>query len=259
MDRCDFVSRSRGMLGLALGDAHAGRQPSGGGLLACSCAVQLAAFTVEGLIRASVRYAHKGICHPPSVVWHAYQRWGLAQGLDVADADLALGLSSGLTGWLYEVPLLKQLPVALVSRLELAEHPAAGSTRRRAIRTGGRATRECEPARPFSPARGAPWRRRRPPLGRCGVNTRTRPCLQGVCGISGDRVSAYTGIAAGRPALSPGERGAGRSPTRRDRMRPPTARTALALMALPVTNCWSKDLSDPNGSLRYVVAVLEDQ
>jgi ADP-ribosylglycohydrolase len=32
-------------------------------------------FTVEGLIRAHVRGSLKGICHPPSVVHHAYLRW----------------------------------------------------------------------------------------------------------------------------------------------------------------------------------------
>jgi ADP-ribosylglycohydrolase len=109
LDRFNFVSRSRGMLlGLALGDAHAGRPTPGHGLLATSCAVQLAAFTVEGLIRASVRQWHKGICHPPAVVWYAYVRWGAAQGLDVRDAAFAAGTEDGLPGWLYQVPILGQ-------------------------------------------------------------------------------------------------------------------------------------------------------
>lgn len=41
---------------------------------------QLALFTVEGILRADVRGSLKGICHPPSVVGHAYSRWLTTQG-----------------------------------------------------------------------------------------------------------------------------------------------------------------------------------
>jgi ADP-ribosylglycohydrolase len=41
---------------------------------------QMALFTAEGLIRARVRGANKGICHVPSVVDHAYARWLATQG-----------------------------------------------------------------------------------------------------------------------------------------------------------------------------------
>ncbi len=37
-------------------------------------------FTAEGLIRAAVRWESCGICHPPSVVHHAYLRWLATQG-----------------------------------------------------------------------------------------------------------------------------------------------------------------------------------
>jgi len=37
-------------------------------------------FTAEGLIRGIVRGQTKGICHIPSVVAHAYQRWLITQG-----------------------------------------------------------------------------------------------------------------------------------------------------------------------------------
>lgn len=43
---------------------------------------QMALFTVEGLIRAWVRGATKGICHIPSVVHHAYRRWLVTQDED---------------------------------------------------------------------------------------------------------------------------------------------------------------------------------
>lgn len=41
---------------------------------------QMTLFTAEGLVRASVRHAERGICHPPAVVHHAYLRWYLTQG-----------------------------------------------------------------------------------------------------------------------------------------------------------------------------------
>jgi len=36
---------------------------------------QMTLFSLEGLLRATVRYAHRGICHPASVVHGAYRRW----------------------------------------------------------------------------------------------------------------------------------------------------------------------------------------
>ena len=41
---------------------------------------QMTLFTAEGLIRAHIRGALKGICHPPSVVHHALLRWYRTQG-----------------------------------------------------------------------------------------------------------------------------------------------------------------------------------
>jgi ADP-ribosyl-[dinitrogen reductase] hydrolase len=40
---------------------------------------QMTLFTAEGLIRAASRAKDRGICHPPSVVHHAYLRWLLTQ------------------------------------------------------------------------------------------------------------------------------------------------------------------------------------
>ena len=48
------------MLGLALGDAVGG-QPPPPGVLRSGVATQLACFTIEGLVRASMRMSHKGI------------------------------------------------------------------------------------------------------------------------------------------------------------------------------------------------------
>lgn len=36
---------------------------------------QMTLFTAEGVLRAYVRSSEKGICHPPSVILHAYLRW----------------------------------------------------------------------------------------------------------------------------------------------------------------------------------------
>ena len=41
---------------------------------------QMTLFTAEGILRAETRGIRKGICHPPSVVFYAYQRWLLTQG-----------------------------------------------------------------------------------------------------------------------------------------------------------------------------------
>lgn len=41
---------------------------------------QMTMFTAEGLLRATLRGNERGICHPPSVVHHAYLRWLHTQG-----------------------------------------------------------------------------------------------------------------------------------------------------------------------------------
>ncbi|MFD7730570.1 ADP-ribosylglycohydrolase family protein [Kitasatospora phosalacinea] len=96
-------ARARGLvLGAALGDAAGvvrGKWPVDGPLRV-GVATQLGAFTVEGFVRASVRWSHKGICHPPSVVRRAYWRWGVLQGV-VPGAE-------ELDGWLAEVPVLRE-------------------------------------------------------------------------------------------------------------------------------------------------------
>ncbi|MCK1806838.1 MULTISPECIES: ADP-ribosylglycohydrolase family protein [Micromonospora] len=100
------LATARGcVLGLMLGDAvgvTGGHLPTEGPLRATS-AGQLACFTIEGIIRADVRGTHKGICHPPSVVWHAYTRWASKRGIPGIrrwqDEDWP-------DGWLAQVPAL---------------------------------------------------------------------------------------------------------------------------------------------------------
>ncbi|GAB6897824.1 ADP-ribosylglycohydrolase family protein [Kineosporia succinea] len=93
-----WESRVRGsLLGLALGESLAFDQPDHAPLKS-GTATQLAAFTVEGTIRAVLRSLHEGACHPPSELWDAYGRWALLQGVLHADVPP--------DGWLMQVPQL---------------------------------------------------------------------------------------------------------------------------------------------------------
>ncbi len=97
-----WESRVRGsLLGLALGESLAFAQPDPLTPLLAGPCTQLAAFSTEGTIRASMRTLHKGICHPPSVLWAAYCRWGRLQGLLPEERN-------SLDGWLAQVPLLRE-------------------------------------------------------------------------------------------------------------------------------------------------------
>ncbi|MFD7001575.1 ADP-ribosylglycohydrolase family protein [Streptomyces mirabilis] len=123
-------SRVRGLLlGLAVGDtlgAARGKLPTEGTLRA-GVSTQLACFTAEGTIRAFVRGGHKGICHPPSVVWHAYCRWAALQGIEVERMRrrwVTAGDEEWPDGWLAQVPVLAQrrgsapATVAALSKIE---------------------------------------------------------------------------------------------------------------------------------------------
>ncbi|MER5480853.1 ADP-ribosylglycohydrolase family protein [Streptomyces sp. NPDC002734] len=111
--RKDAASRVRGMmLGLALGDtlgAAGGKLPDEGPLRA-GVSTQLACFTAEGTIRAWIRGEMRGVCHPPSVVWHAYSRWMALQGLEVdrMRKRWAHGEKVWPDGWLAQVPALAE-------------------------------------------------------------------------------------------------------------------------------------------------------
>jgi ADP-ribosylglycohydrolase len=41
---------------------------------------QMTLFTAEGVLRAIARQRHKGVCHPASIIYHAYIRWLRTQG-----------------------------------------------------------------------------------------------------------------------------------------------------------------------------------
>jgi hypothetical protein len=135
------AAKARGlMLGLALGESLGGARgalPATGPIRA-GVSTQLACFTVEGLIRAYVRGAHKGICHPPSVVWHAYCRWAAVQGIEVEKMRGRWASGAGKLwpdGWLAQVPALAErrgsapATVAALSKVEqgTTEKPATNS------------------------------------------------------------------------------------------------------------------------------------
>jgi ADP-ribosylglycohydrolase len=116
------------LLGLMLGDAigaTGGKVPDDG-LLPSTCAGQLACYTVEGLIRAWIRADLKGICHPPSVVWHAYHRWAAGQNIPgikrwgAPDEDWP-------DGWLANVPVLRKRRGSAPATVSALQQQVAGT------------------------------------------------------------------------------------------------------------------------------------
>lgn len=128
------------MLGLALGDTMGearGSLPTSGPLRA-GVSTQLACFTAEGVIRAMVRGSHKGICHPPGVVLHAYCRWAALQGIEGERMRRRWASGSGGVwpdGWLAAVPVLAErrgsapATVATLSRIDGNDEPTATTSR----------------------------------------------------------------------------------------------------------------------------------
>lgn len=116
------------MLGLLLGDAV--DEWEAGGQFHGTCAAQLACFTLEGAIRADVRGSHKGICSPPSVIWHALCRWAHIQGLGDGFARAwSAGSDTGTwpDGWLQGVrPLSVRRGSAPATVGALRSSPRAG-------------------------------------------------------------------------------------------------------------------------------------
>ncbi len=68
---------------------------------------QMTLFTAEGLIRANVRSSARGICHPPTVIHHAYLRWLKTQGESPnLEPQIDLNWQVATDGWLINVPAL---------------------------------------------------------------------------------------------------------------------------------------------------------
>ncbi len=60
---------------------------------------QMTLFSAEGIIRSKVRVAHRGVCHPPTVVGYAYQRWLHTQHLRCDP----MAIEPAVRGWLFAV------------------------------------------------------------------------------------------------------------------------------------------------------------
>ena len=85
--------------------------PAYGGVGRITDDTQMTLFTADGLIRAEVRGAHKGITDPVGVTAHAYLRWLKTQG-EKPQSGLVFGMKE--PGWLY-----------LSRRCTPAAHPAS--------------------------------------------------------------------------------------------------------------------------------------
>ncbi|MDP3492587.1 MAG: ADP-ribosylglycohydrolase family protein [Hyphomonadaceae bacterium] len=73
--------------------------PAYGRLGAITDDTQMTMFTLEGLIRAEMRFEGKGICNPIAVIDRAYLRWYATQGPRPPG-------SFAIDGWLYQLPAL---------------------------------------------------------------------------------------------------------------------------------------------------------
>jgi len=76
--------------------------PAFGLLGAITDDTQMTLFTAEGLLRATVRWEDRGICHVPSVVRLAYLRWLMTQGFSPHPSQTVMA-----DGWLSGIPALK--------------------------------------------------------------------------------------------------------------------------------------------------------
>jgi ADP-ribosylglycohydrolase len=73
-DSIETIRRRYGSEGIRDYDSAYGRRG------AITDDTQMTLFTAEGLLRAVTMQRHKGICHPPAVIHHAYIRWLHTQG-----------------------------------------------------------------------------------------------------------------------------------------------------------------------------------
>lgn len=68
---------------------------------------QMTLFTAEGLLRADVREAWRGVCHPATVIHRAYVRWLTTQGYNAPKLESELVTDEWLTdGWLISLRAL---------------------------------------------------------------------------------------------------------------------------------------------------------
>ncbi len=66
---------------------------------------QMSLFTAEGLLRSITRQNHKGISHPPTIIYHAYLRWLETQGEKISNEQTETFIYDEKS-WLNELPEL---------------------------------------------------------------------------------------------------------------------------------------------------------
>lgn len=76
-------------------------QPSPAGTAEITDDTQMTLFTAEGILRAETKRRDRGLCHTPTMVYHAYQRWLHTQGYSRAEE-----FDWVYDGWLLKVDLL---------------------------------------------------------------------------------------------------------------------------------------------------------
>lgn len=76
--------------------------PAYGRIGAITDDTQMTLFTAEGVLRALSRATDRGICHPPTVIYHAYLRWLHTQGTQ----DPESAFVADAPGWLVGVKAL---------------------------------------------------------------------------------------------------------------------------------------------------------
>ncbi len=119
----EFLSRSS-IFRMFGKDGITGYDPADGGAGKFSDDTQMMLFTAEGLLRAYLRFITKGICHPPSVVSHAYLRWVRTQGVRT-ECNPQYGTEAD--GWLFNIPELhSQRAPGSTCVLALASMPSLG-------------------------------------------------------------------------------------------------------------------------------------
>ncbi|MGE4533475.1 ADP-ribosylglycohydrolase family protein [Halomonas sp.] len=92
--------------------------PAFGGFGVITDDTQMTLFTAEGLLRADVRGSMRGMCHPPSVIAHAYLRWLVTQGGEPTQ-EIREGLLDHS---------LEEAPGWLIQQRELHHRRAPGNT-----------------------------------------------------------------------------------------------------------------------------------
>ena len=86
----EIIRQKYGAIGITDFDVTYGRRG------AITDDTQMTLFTAEGALRAETRWNLKGICHPASVIYHAYIRWLHTQG---ASSQSSFSMNT-MDGWL---------------------------------------------------------------------------------------------------------------------------------------------------------------